>query len=129
MHLIHLLLPPECCHLTPALPNLLSYAVRGRPASCINRPTVTSLDKDYIGSHFERFKRDSVQLDARQKKKESISSMGRTDRVRTVSSQSCRSRTVSDSSGERSRVDRLDSESVVQATVNELNGLDCRTSV
>lgn len=33
LHLIHLLLPPECCQLTPSLPNLLSYAVRGRPHS------------------------------------------------------------------------------------------------
>ncbi|XP_046679270.1 rapamycin-insensitive companion of mTOR-like isoform X3 [Homalodisca vitripennis] len=35
LHLIHLLLPPECCHLTPSLPNLLSYAVRGRPHAAI----------------------------------------------------------------------------------------------
>lgn len=26
LHLIHNLLPPECCNLTPALPNLLSHA-------------------------------------------------------------------------------------------------------
>lgn len=26
LHMIHNLLPPECCNLTPALPNLLSHA-------------------------------------------------------------------------------------------------------
>ncbi|CAH0381377.1 unnamed protein product [Bemisia tabaci] len=31
LHLAHFLLPPECCNLSPALPNLISYAVRGHP--------------------------------------------------------------------------------------------------
>lgn len=122
MHLIHLLLPPECCHLTPALPNLLSYAVRGRPATCINRPNIQTTEKQYTESHFQRFKRDSIQHD-RQKKKESISSVCRTERVRTVSSQSCRSRTVSDSSGDRSRIDRPDSETILPPSANGLQNV------
>lgn len=30
LHMIHLLLPPECCNITPALPNLLAYSTTNR---------------------------------------------------------------------------------------------------
>ncbi|KAL1465529.1 hypothetical protein WDU94_005089 [Cyamophila willieti] len=39
LYLAHRQLPPECVNLTPAVPNLVSYAVRGRPALTLsNRP-------------------------------------------------------------------------------------------
>lgn len=38
MYLAHKQLPPECVNLTPAVPNLVSYAVRGRPTLVISGP-------------------------------------------------------------------------------------------
>lgn len=31
LRLTHILLPPECCNITPALPNLLEYATTNSP--------------------------------------------------------------------------------------------------
>ncbi|XP_073992132.1 rapamycin-insensitive companion of Tor isoform X2 [Rhodnius prolixus] len=35
LHMVHTVLPPELVSLTPGLPNLLSYAVRGRPVNIV----------------------------------------------------------------------------------------------
>ncbi|XP_014239263.1 rapamycin-insensitive companion of mTOR isoform X2 [Cimex lectularius] len=40
LHLVHTILPPELISLTPGLPNLLSYAVRGRPVNIVPQSTI-----------------------------------------------------------------------------------------
>jgi hypothetical protein len=61
MHLIQILLPPECCNVSPALPSLLEYATHGKPQAikAVNglqqlqkllkaRPASYSLHLDFI---------------------------------------------------------------------------------
>ncbi|XP_039295777.1 uncharacterized protein LOC120354022 [Nilaparvata lugens] len=118
LHLTHLLLPPECCHVTPVMPTLVSYAVRGRRSATSLTQTNFGANRHQAGSnssaHYERFRRQMQQDEQRRmrRRREAVGGggggggEGKRERRRTVSGQSCRSRTVSDSSGDRSRLDR-----------------------
>uniref|UniRef100_A0A1B6C0I0 Rapamycin-insensitive companion of mTOR domain-containing protein n=1 Tax=Clastoptera arizonana TaxID=38151 RepID=A0A1B6C0I0_9HEMI len=102
LHLIHLLLPPECCHLTPALPNLLSYAVRGRPTSC-EKPLLMSKSVNHKDLEFE----ESLQVksDCKQNlflQDEGVKDSNLTNRLSLSLQSECSSaRTISESSADK----------------------------